>query len=509
VSVPPTEIDLSDLASRVQALEQAGAQTSATTAAADAAPTMLTLFNSYIWVAVVAFMVSVCATPLMRRIALSQGIIDRPSDPRKVHRRPVAYLGGAAVFLGVVAGILFSYAAYKFDFLLPFHDTIHGRPSTLFKPLPVPISIVAGMAVITIVGLLDDVFHLPPWPKIGGQLFAAAALAYEDVGVKVAAGVLSPVAQFLGFEDLVISIPIGGGMALDFDIIYWTGTIIIAMFVIGACNASNLIDGLDGLLTGTTSIAATGLLIVAFMLALQDDGPLDGMRIVLCLALLGACLGFLPHNFNPATIFLGDSGSMLLGYTTIVIVLTMGDTGRTNLVVAGLIIYGVPLMDTALAIVRRRLAKKSISEADDQHLHHMLKRALGVKGAVFVLYAIGFGFAALGVLLSVSRARVVYAGALLFASYIGIIAIKAARQAQLEAEADAKAARRVTGAPPPSDAKPTQNRPAEGKSGDDTPEPACSAARRSAVHSPRWITTKAHRTGSPTTVPPGPPGASR
>ncbi|MEM9064363.1 MAG: MraY family glycosyltransferase [Planctomycetota bacterium] len=452
LSLPTIE----ELAQRVSALE--GAEP-----AAEQAPSMLALFNGYIWVAVVAFLVSVIATPIMRQLALSQGIIDRPSDPRKVHRRPIAYLGGAAVFLGLMFGILFSYFAYRFDWLIEFHATEHGTPETLGNPLPVPLSILAGMAVITIVGLLDDVFHLPPWPKIGGQLFAAAALAYEDVGVKVAAGLLQPIANVLGFEDLIFTVPLGG-MSFQIDLIYWTGTLIIAGFVIGACNASNLIDGLDGLLTGTTAIAAMGLLFIAMLLALADDGPLDGMRLVLCLALLGACLGFLPHNFNPASIFLGDSGSMLMGYTTIVIVLTLGDTGRTNLVIAGLVIYGVPLTDTVLAIVRRKLAGKSVSVADDQHLHHMLKRALGVKGAVFVLYAIGLGFAVLGVLLSVSRARVGYAASLLFASYIGIIAIKAARQAQLEREADEKATRhelpvtspRTPAAPEPSEAVETK-----------------------------------------------------
>src|SRR5690606_10909599 len=113
------------------------------------------------------------------------------------------------------------------------------------------------------------------------------------------------------------------------DIIYWAGAAIIALFVLGACNASNLIDGLDGLVTGTTAITTAGLLIVALSLAAIDDGPRDGQRIVLCMALLGACLGFLPHNFNPATIFLGDCGSLLLGFATIVVVLTLGDTGKT------------------------------------------------------------------------------------------------------------------------------------------------------------------------------------
>src|SRR5690606_27334481 len=180
-----------------------------------------------------------------------------------------------------------------------------------------------------------------------------------------------------------------------------------ALFVLGACNASNLIDGLDGLVTGTTAITTAGLLIVALSLAAIDDGPRDRPRIVLCMALLGACLAFLPHNFNPATIFLGDCGSLLLGFATIVVVLTLGDTGKTQFVLAGLIMYAVPIIDTVLAIVRRKLAGRSISEADDQHLHHMLCRTLGVKGAVLALYGVAGAFTVLGVALSLSRARLV------------------------------------------------------------------------------------------------------
>jgi UDP-GlcNAc:undecaprenyl-phosphate GlcNAc-1-phosphate transferase len=234
-------------------------------------------------------------------------------------------------------------------------------------------------------------------------------------------------------------IPLGvsilGVDQIPIDLVYWAGTVVIAVFVLGACNASNLIDGLDGLLSGTTAIASVGLLVIALGMALADDGPRDAPRVILCLALLGACLGFLPHNFNPATIFLGDAGSLLLGFSTIVIILMLGDQGETKLVVAGLIIYAIPIIDTVLAIVRRKLAGRSISDADDQHLHHMLKRALGVKGAVFTLYGIAAGFAVLGVAVSLGRARVIYAIALVFAAFIGVTAIKIARRKQIEEQA--------------------------------------------------------------------------
>ncbi|MEM8758683.1 MAG: MraY family glycosyltransferase, partial [Planctomycetota bacterium] len=189
------------------------------------------------------------------------------------------------------------------------------------------------------------------------------------------------------------------------------------------------------LLTGVTSIAVAGILVIALGLAAADTGPRDSQQIILALAVLGACLGFLPHNFNPATIFLGDCGSLLLGYCTVVLILLLGDTGATHLVVAGLIVYSIPIIDTTLAIIRRKLAGKSMSEADSDHLHHMLKRSLGVKGAVLTLYGIGLGFAGLGVAASFGRARVIYALVLIFASYIGVTAIKIARRKQIEAHA--------------------------------------------------------------------------
>ncbi|MEM9374454.1 MAG: MraY family glycosyltransferase, partial [Planctomycetota bacterium] len=283
--------------------------------------------------------------------------------------------------------------------------------------------------------VIDDVHGISARVKLGGQLFAAAALAVGDIGVKVAAGVLVPTLgklldnpELVYVFDLPFEVPLLGVSTITLDIIYWTGTAVIAVFVLGACNAANFIDGLDGLLTGTTSIATIGFLIIALGLAVADNGPLDGPRIIICLAVLGACLGFLPHNFNPATIFLGDAGSLLLGYCAAVMILSLGDTGNTSLVAAGLIIYAVPIIDTMLAIIRRKLANKRMSDPDADHLHHMLKRWAGVKGAVLILYGIGIVFASMGIALSLVRARFVYALAILFASYIAVYAIKIARR---------------------------------------------------------------------------------
>ncbi|HYE60356.1 MAG TPA: hypothetical protein VD997_00035 [Phycisphaerales bacterium] len=435
----------------------ADAAEAATHTATDAATTAsnlltrLSVFEGYIGVLIVSFVLTLFATPIMRKLAVANGVIDRPSDPRKVHRIPIAYLGGVAVFVGIVGGIFYSLLALKLPWLIEWHPV---KPAHLEEKYGVyhqhvPISVLLGMTVIMIVGFLDDVFGISPRVKIGGQLFAAAALAYENVGVKLAAGLLIPLADSLGIATKVIGgsptillniplpFPIAGADTIPIDVVYWAGTAIIAVAVLALCNASNLIDGLDGLLSGTTAISSAGLLVVALGLAVVDDGPRDSQRIIMCLAVLGACLGFLPHNFNPATIFLGDAGSLLLGFCTCVIILTLGDKGQTHLVVAGLIIYALPILDTALAIVRRKMEGKSISAADDQHLHHMLRRAFGVKGAVLCLYGIAASFAALGVGMSLVRARIIYLLAMILAAYIGVTAIKIARRRAIEAQAAA------------------------------------------------------------------------
>lgn len=429
-------------------------------AATAPAHTAMDLFHSYLPILTIAFVVTLLTTPLMRKLAIRHGVIDRPSEARKVHRVPIAYLGGVAVFLGILAGVAASYAGIG-----GIDDHYSGAPSSAPEFAMVPVSVLVGMLLITLTGLIDDVTGLDPRLKISGQLLAAAALAMEDVGTKVAAQVLKPtLGAWLGNEQLQYAIHLPFSIPLQnpptnvlvIDIIYWVGVAIIALFVLGACNASNLIDGLDGLLSGVTAISVSGLLIIALGLAAADDGlvrgvaNLDGARIVMCMAVIGACLGFLPHNFNPATIFLGDTGSLLLGYMTIVIVLMLGDTGKTDLVLAGLIVYAIPIIDTTLAIVRRKMAGKSIGSADDQHLHHQLKRALGVKGAVLALYGIGIVFAILGVWLTMARLRVVLTISLMFAAFIGVTAVKIARRAALEAEAVAlHGAKPAAGGPPP------------------------------------------------------------
>ena len=382
------------------------------------------LLSGYTPVFVAALVVTLIATPIVRRIAISTNIIDHPDQGRKQHAYPIAYLGGLAVFAGVLAGIA---ASGMFT---------SGQAAILQG---VPLSIVVGMLAIVFTGLADDIWKWDPRLKIAGQLIAAAALAIEDVGPQLVGGVLSVICG----EPKDILFSIGTFSVPNAELYYWLGTAVTAIFVIGGCNAANLIDGLDGLLTGTATIMALGFLAISLTMAytLPVENPetsLAGTRIILSLILLGATLGFLPYNFNPAVIFLGDCGSLLIGFLSVVIIMTFGEFGTTKYSVAGLICFGLPILDTTLAIIRRKVAGLSMSDADSNHIHHRLKRYFGgsVRKAVFTLYAIALGFTLLGVgltgmlLLTHVKGIVVEAAAL--GAFLIVVAFAVKRAQRLE-----------------------------------------------------------------------------
>ncbi|MDZ4754296.1 MAG: MraY family glycosyltransferase [Phycisphaerae bacterium] len=406
----------------------------------------LEFLNSYAPVFLVAFVVTLLATPIVRRVAVWLEIIDKPDQTRKLHKFPIAYLGGFAVFAGLITAIMYSLFLMK-------------GPAGHYAP--VPMAVVLGILVITFTGLADDTWGWDPRLKIAGQLVAAAALAMENVGVRVAEGAL---VHFLGPSDALL-LSVAGMEIHNAQLYYWVGTAIIAIFVLGGCNATNLIDGLDGLLSGVIAIMMIGFLAVSLLMATLNTAAdpttsLAGARIVICLATLGAVLGFLPWNFNPAVIFLGDCGSLLLGYLSVVVILMFGAEGETHLVIAGLIIFALPIMDTLLAIVRRKLAGVPFSTADSNHIHHQLRRALGgVKKAVFALYGITLAFSILGTALAALvlthgiRLQVVYSLAMVLFAFIAAIAIKAARRQQWEGMmATAAAQKQSVPASPPAPA---------------------------------------------------------
>jgi UDP-GlcNAc:undecaprenyl-phosphate GlcNAc-1-phosphate transferase len=400
------------------------------------------LLLHYLPVLCVSFFVAVIATPIMKLIAHKYGIVDRPDETRKQHKKPIAYLGGAAIFIAVLSGIIVSYTFVK--------------SPPIFQPFP--IVIIIGMFAIGLTGLADDIFeYWDPWWKVAGQLVAAAAMAQQGVGTRVAEGFLRGV----GLPLDVCNYPIvEAGMLLPdpITLTYISGVIIIVIFVLGACNAANLLDGLDGLLSGTVAITCIGLIAISLMIILtmteqnlasisehlsqnmflNNRGKgitLIGANIVLGFAVLGAVLGFLIYNFNPASIFLGDAGSLLLGYLCIVMVLMLGEQGQTYIVVAGLIVFALPILDTLLAIIRRKLAGKAMSDADSNHIHHIIKRNLGsVKLTVLSLYGISSIFCLLGAALAWAhitgaiRAWVIYIVAIIIFGGISLYALRAARR---------------------------------------------------------------------------------
>lgn len=351
------------------------------------------LIGPYMAVFFVAFATSFILTPTMRAIAVRFGIVDWPDHKRKAHIEPVAYLGGVAIFIGWLLGVTCLYFLGDVGPEKLVEAITAERAHMVF-----PMTVVLGAAVITATGLFDDVYGISPRVKIGGQLFAAAALAYNNVAT-----------DFIGDLFALANIQIYEGLA------YALATAFIAMLVIGACNAVNLLDGLDGLAAGIGVIACIGFLFIASILglrlvngdvAINTDPIAIPIIIVICLATIGALMGFLPYNFNPANIFMGDAGSLLVGYLCAAVILYFAEVpeasksmeSRSPLwVMAALIVFGVPICDTALAIFRRTMRGQPIFSPDDQHIHHLLVRAgFRVKRSVFLMYAFGMICAIIG-----------------------------------------------------------------------------------------------------------------
>ncbi|MEM9419399.1 MAG: MraY family glycosyltransferase [Planctomycetota bacterium] len=341
---------------------------------------MVQELSPFMGVFFVAFFVAIVFTPTMKHLALKNGIVDWPDLKRKNHAMPVAYLGGVAIFIGWVCGVFSSYVVTPEMSISP-----NGSGRLLLQSFP--LSILIGAGVITLTGLFDDVYGIRARVKIGGQLFAAAALTWDRIGIDLTETLFNLV-----------------GFMPSTTVVYFTATFLVAVFVLGACNAVNLIDGLDGLASGVMAISMIGFLVIALLVSQNPDATVAALdnpkRIVLCLAAIGAILGFLPYNFNPASIFMGDAGSLLLGFLAVTAILLFGDAGgwSLKLVTASLIVFAVPMTDTSLAIIRRKMRGQPIFSPDNQHLHHLLRRSgLSVKKSVFVMYAAAIVFAVIGV----------------------------------------------------------------------------------------------------------------
>ena len=327
---------------------------------------------------------SLILTPIMRKLALANGIVDLPDARRKAHAKPVAYLGGLAIFLAWLVGL----CTFGGILLSDIHDNSFAW--YLGGNLSAIAFIAMGATAIVLTGLFDDVYGMRARVKIGGQLFAAAAIA-----------------QTRAIEDFLIR----SFHLLEIEpsnfVLQIVGTATIAVLVVGCCNAMNLIDGLDGLASGVTAIAMAGMFAICALVLVRYVGNADivsdlGIPMLISLATIGAVAGFLPYNFNPASIFMGDTGSLLLGYLCVVTILFMGrldnNLGLSPLVFSGAAIcFALPMTDTALAIVRRKLNGRPIFAPDAMHMHHMFRRCgLSVKQSVLAMYTLGIIFSATG-----------------------------------------------------------------------------------------------------------------
>lgn len=337
--------------------------------------------NSLIWISqfwfvlLAAFGSAFIATWFCKKVAIKFGIVDQPDNLVKTHKEAVAYLGGVGMFVGLVAGILASI----------YHMYGQAYFGSAFKWL---LGILGGCGIACFIGVVDDIFDIKPWQKICGQLIAASVLIF--VGLSP---ILSKFTGLLGFE-------------LPGYIDKLLGMLAVVVIVVGATNSLNLLDGLDGLCAGVTGIISIAFLILALHLSTWEISPKgDSVRIVLCIGLVGSVCGFLPFNRYPAKIFMGDAGSMLLGFAiAALIILFMEITPRWFL--PSLLIFGLPILDTSVALIRRLLNKRPLLVSDRGHLYdQMMDRGIPLKKTVAICYALTAMYAILGLGLAFIRAR--------------------------------------------------------------------------------------------------------
>jgi len=352
----------------------------------------------HVYVFYAAFIIAFIFTPVMRAIAIHYGILDMPDRVRKTHANAVAYLGGAAVFLGWLAGLAFS--------------QLHVGAIDNSMPYPhVEMSIVVAAMVIVLLGLWDDICGLKPWIKISGQVLAAGILLTEHIGMQCMDVLLHPINARLAEV---------GAPQIPEPLILALSAFFVVFMVVACCNATNLMDGLDGLCGGVTAVTAGGFLFLAVHLATTGSDPdWDAVRVVLALALLGAVLGFVPYNFNPASIFMGDAGSMFLGFACATMILLLAQQ-QARWFLAATVMFSLPVLDTALALARRYVNKRKLFSADRHHFHHqMVARGFTVRQTVMISYALSIGFTVLGAMIVIIRTR--YAVAIYLVTFGSII----------------------------------------------------------------------------------------
>jgi len=308
-----------------------------------------------------AFLIALFLTPRVISFAQSIGALDYPAE-RSIHKKAVPRLGGLAIILAFGINI----AAY-----LVFRIVIKSFNFSVYWQQNRPIAgILIGAFIIFAVGVIDDIYDVSPAFKFSGQIIAALAVVFFGVTV-----------DFIGSPSgSLISIP------------YWLGAFMAVFWIVALTNTINFIDGLDGLASGVAAISGIALYIIAI-----DTGRSD---IALLLAILiGSLFGFLKYNFHPARIFMGDSGSMFLGFFLgAVTVQSAAKSAATMALLVPIVIMGIPIFDAAYAIWRRFINRRPLTQADKEHIHHLLlHKGLSHKRAVLLIYVWTFILSAVGI----------------------------------------------------------------------------------------------------------------
>ncbi len=333
-----------------------------------------------------AAIVAAFATPLVIRLATHLKIIDGTLDERRVHEIPTPRTGGIAVFFGFAFAL---FAILGFALTSPYalfpsvaHLGAHQKLvaiSDQFDAVHRLVGLLFGGMLILGVGIWDDIMQMRPRNKFLAQIVVAL------------------ISMFYGFVIPGITNPFDHNPSTNWiDFPVWVSVPLTLLWYVGMMNAINFIDGLDGLLAGFTLISSLFLFAISFLHA----SPVVALVVI---ALAGASLGFLPYNFNPARIFLGDAGSLFIGYVfATVSIIGASKTAIAISIVVPLVVLALPVLDTAAAIVRRASAGKRITEADRGHFHHQLifRFGLNVRQAVLLIYAVCFVLGLLALVLS-------------------------------------------------------------------------------------------------------------
>jgi len=315
---------------------------------------------AYLAVFLVALTVTFLVTPVVRRLAAERGAIVAP-DERDIHERPTPTLGGAAMLAGVIIAMVLASQMAAFD--------------EIFAVRTETVGIVVAALLIFGVGLIDDLREISAPAKVAGMVLAGSVLSFAGVSL------------------LFMRVPLLDVFVLSTDL----SAVLTVLWVVGMANAINLIDGLDGLAAGIVAIGAGSFFFYA--LELGDNGIIAAANPGPLIAVItaGVCLGFLPHNFHPAQIFMGDGGSLLLGLLLAASTISVGGrtaqgfTGQTYFFFAPifipLFILGVPILDTAFAVVRRARSGRDISAPDKGHIHHrIMDLGHGQRRSVVILW---------------------------------------------------------------------------------------------------------------------------